>query len=126
MFRTILVHLQEQFCKLYIAFSTCRYICLLCGYSQTTDRPIRHLDFERPKKVHFESIKVCHALAHGRLLNVRFVIARTWLFNGLCCSKLAFFNLSVTAPCLAMISPEFLWTKVNLSEKRHFLLTYEI
>ena len=36
MFRTILVHLQEQLYKLYIAFGICRYVCLLCGYNHTT------------------------------------------------------------------------------------------
>ena len=38
MFRTILVHHQEQLYKLYIAFGTCRYVWLLCGYSHTTAR----------------------------------------------------------------------------------------
>ena len=40
-FRIILVHLQEQLYKLYIAFGICRYmpdVCLLCGYSHTTAR----------------------------------------------------------------------------------------
>ena len=36
MFRTILVHHQEQLYKLYIAFGICRYVWLLCGYSHTT------------------------------------------------------------------------------------------
>ena len=40
MFRTVLVHLQEQLYKLYIAFGLCRYmpvqyVCLLCGCSHT-------------------------------------------------------------------------------------------
>ena len=40
MFRTILVHHQEQLYKLYIAFGICRYmpvpyVWLLCGYSHT-------------------------------------------------------------------------------------------
>ena len=35
MFRTVLVHLQEQLYKLYIAFGICRYVWLLCGCSQT-------------------------------------------------------------------------------------------
>ena len=30
MFRTILVHHQEQLYKLYIAFGICRYVWLLC------------------------------------------------------------------------------------------------
>ena len=37
-FRTILVHHQEQLYKLYIAFGICRYVWLLCGYSHTTVR----------------------------------------------------------------------------------------
>ena len=36
MFRTILVHHQEQLYKLYIAFGIRRYVWLLCGYSHTT------------------------------------------------------------------------------------------
>ena len=40
MFRTALVHLQEQLYKLYIAFGICRYVWLLCGYSHTTARPM--------------------------------------------------------------------------------------
>ena len=41
MFRTILVHLQEQLYKLFIAFGICRYmpvpyVWLLRGYSHTT------------------------------------------------------------------------------------------
>ena len=39
MFRTVLVHLQEQLYKLYIAFGICRYmpyVWLLCGYIRTT------------------------------------------------------------------------------------------
>ena len=41
MFRTILVHHQEQLYKLYIAFGTCRYmptqyVWLFCGYNHTT------------------------------------------------------------------------------------------
>ena len=35
MFQTILVHLQEQLYKLYIAFGVGRYVWLLCGYSHT-------------------------------------------------------------------------------------------
>ena len=38
MFRTVLVHYQEQLYKLYIAFGICRYVCMLCGYSHTTYR----------------------------------------------------------------------------------------
>ena len=41
MFRTILVHLQEQLYELYIAFGICRYmpyVWLLCDYSHTTAR----------------------------------------------------------------------------------------
>ena len=34
MFRTVLVHHQEQLYKLYIAFGVCRYHT--CGYSHTT------------------------------------------------------------------------------------------
>ena len=45
MFRTLLVHHQEQLYKLYIAFGIRRYkpipyVWLLCGYSQTTARTI--------------------------------------------------------------------------------------
>ena len=39
MFRTVLVHLQEQLYKLYIAFGIFRYmlyVWLFCGYSHTT------------------------------------------------------------------------------------------
>ena len=39
MFRTLLVHHQEQLYKLYIAFGICRYVWLLRGYSHTTARP---------------------------------------------------------------------------------------
>ena len=39
MFRTLLVHHQEQLCKLYIAFGICRYVWMLRGYSHTTARP---------------------------------------------------------------------------------------
>ena len=38
MFRTILVHLQEQLYELYIAFCICRYVWMLCGYSHTISR----------------------------------------------------------------------------------------
>ena len=38
MFRTILVHLQEQLYELYFVFGICRYVWLLCGYSLTTAR----------------------------------------------------------------------------------------
>ena len=33
MFRTILVHHQEQLYELYIAFGIRRYVWMLCGYS---------------------------------------------------------------------------------------------
>ena len=45
MFRTVLVHHQEQLYKLYIVFGICRcmpvpYVWPLCGYSHTTARRI--------------------------------------------------------------------------------------
>ena len=41
MFRTVLVHLQEQsFYKLYVVFGICGYDWLLHGYSHTTARRI--------------------------------------------------------------------------------------
>ena len=44
-FRTVLVHLQEQLYELYIALGICRYmpvpyVWLLCGYSHTTARRV--------------------------------------------------------------------------------------
>ena len=39
MFRTILVHHQEQLYKLYMAFGICRYM-QMCGYNHTTARRI--------------------------------------------------------------------------------------
>ena len=38
MFRTLLVHHQEQLYKLYITFGIFGYVCVLGGYSHTTDR----------------------------------------------------------------------------------------
>ena len=38
MFRTILVHHQEQLYKLYIAFGIRQYVWLLCGYSNLDTR----------------------------------------------------------------------------------------
>ena len=46
MFRTILVHHQEQLYKLYIAFGICRYVWLLFGYSHTTARRIGLYQFQ--------------------------------------------------------------------------------
>ena len=41
LFRTLLVHHQEQLYKLYIAFGICRYVWLLCGYRKDS---IGHLE----------------------------------------------------------------------------------
>ena len=59
MFRTILVHHQEQLYKLYIVIGIWRYVWLLCDYIHTTARRMVRLDVSSSTRITtYQSLRI--------------------------------------------------------------------